>query len=167
MEYIVDVPYIQQPDQRTCWNASYKMMLKYKGKDESLADSLPNDAKMRERGILDSEFSTCRDKLGLTSSMFKVFKTPESLKERLEWYGPIWVSGYWAGENDHKHIVVIRGISIPWYASSSDLSNWKVYVNDPFRALAGGKGKPSWWSFTRFAYKLNEVPFCCQHWHIS
>lgn len=165
VEYIVDVPYLKQPDQRTCWNACYKMMLAYKGKDQSAADSLPNDAKMRDRGILDSEFSTCRDKLGLTSSMYKAFQTPQSLRERLEWYGPIWVSGFYC--DDNKHVIVVRGIQIPWYSSSSDISNWQVYVNDPYRALTGADGKPAWWSFSRFARKLNEVPFACQHWPSS
>lgn len=162
MELIVPVPYIQQPDQRTCWNACYKMMLRFQGRPESEADSLPNDAKMRTRGIMDDEFCACRDKLKLTSSIYQGFKTPQQLKEKLERYGPIWASGFWA--DGHKHIVVIRGIRISWYSSESDISNWQVYVNDPFRKLAGAEAKPSWWSFSRFAYKLNEVPFSCQHW---
>jgi len=59
MEYIIEVPYIAQETNATCWNAAYKMMLKYKNKPVSGADSLPNDAQMRERGILDPEFPVC------------------------------------------------------------------------------------------------------------
>ncbi|MCZ2154260.1 MAG: hypothetical protein LC114_10255 [Bryobacterales bacterium] len=162
MEYIVDVPYIQQPDQRTCWNAGYKMMLAYKGKDQSLADNLPNDALMRERGILDTEFPVCRDKLGLTSSIYTAFNDPKVLKDKLKWYGPIWVSGFYC--DDYKHIIVVRGIRIPWYSDEDDVTNWQVYVNDPYRSLAGAHGRPAWWSFTRFANKMNKVPFACQHW---
>lgn len=157
MEYIVeDVPYIQQPDQITCWNACYKMMLKYKQKAETDADNLPNDAEMRTRGILDSEFATCRNKLGLSSTTYKALMTPEGLKEKLETYGPIWCSGFWA--DTHKHIVVVRGVRTNW------TSDPEVYVNDPYRGLSGAKGRPSWWTWSRFEKLINPVSYACQHW---
>lgn len=156
MEYTVDVPYIAQPNQTVCWNASYKMMLKWKGKSESLADSLPNDAQMRQRGILDSEFFACRGALGLSSSVYTSFQTVEKLKEKLETYGPIWVSGFYC--DGHKHIVVVRGVRKGW------LSDPEVYVNDPYRGLTGAQARPAWWSFSRFSNKMNPVPFACQHW---
>ena len=37
-EKLIDVTYIAQPDEKTCWKASYKMMLDYNSK----ADNLPN-----------------------------------------------------------------------------------------------------------------------------
>lgn len=157
MEYIVEgVPYYDQLDRRTCWNASYKMMLGFKGRQERLADELPNDAKMRERGILDGEFPICRNALGLTSTSFSVFKTVDGLKDALERYGPIWCSGFWC--DGHKHIVVVRGVRETWGCSP------EAYVHDPYRAITGAAGRAAWWSFSRFSVHLNPVPFACQHW---
>jgi ABC-type bacteriocin/lantibiotic exporter with double-glycine peptidase domain len=157
MEYIVEgVPYYQQPDQRTCWNASYKMILAYGCRKVGLADELPNNAKMRERGILDSEFPICRNALGLTSTRYTALKTVDGLKNALELYGPIWCSGFWC--DGAKHIVIVRGIR------EGVFSKPEVYVNDPYRAITGAEGRPSWWTFSRFSAYLNPVPFACQHW---
>ncbi len=69
------------------------MMLRYKARKESLADELPNDAAMRQRGILDQEFPICRNALGLSSTRYQAFKTVAGLKNMLERYRPIWCSG--------------------------------------------------------------------------
>src|SRR4051794_39118857 len=138
-ELIIDVKYIQQPDQQTCWNASYKMMLNYSNgvAGESRADNLPNDAAMRDRGILDSEFVTCRNALALSSTVYTGFKTASSVNDKLTMYGPIWCSGFWA--NGHKHVIVLRGVR-EGYISAPE-----VYVNDPQRGLSGAEGRGAWW----------------------
>ena len=46
-EKLIDVTYIAQPDERTCWKASYKMMLDYNSK----ADNLPNEASTTPRSL--------------------------------------------------------------------------------------------------------------------
>ena len=51
----LDVDYIKQETPTTCWNAGYKMMLRWTCMYESMADKLPNDKQMRERGILDGQ----------------------------------------------------------------------------------------------------------------
>src|SRR5882672_1337996 len=109
-ELIINVNYIQQADPRTCWNAGYKMMLNYKYgvAGESRADNLPNDTAMRDRGIYDSEFATCRNAVGLSSTVYSGFKTASSVNDKLTMYGPIWCSGFWA--DGHKHIIVLRGV---------------------------------------------------------
>ena len=94
--------------------------------------------------------------LGLTSTTCTAFKTPGKIQEKLEMYGPVWCSGFRA--DGHKHIVVLRGVRETWHSAP------EVYINDPFRGLTGAKARPSWWSFSRFAYKLNPVPYACQHW---
>lgn len=157
MEYIVNnVPYISQGAVETCWNAAYKMMLKYKGRDESAADRLPNDQKMRERGILDGEFHACRDALGLTSSVYTGFQTVDDLKYKLESYGPIWVSGFYC--EGHKHIWIVRGVKDPLIGEA------EVYINDPWSGFKYGLAKPRWVSFKTFKDKMNPVSFACQHW---
>jgi hypothetical protein len=80
MESTVDVPYIKQETSTTCWNASYKMMLRWTSMYESMADQLPHDTEMRERGILDSEFGACRVKLGLQSASCNDLSTPEGIQ---------------------------------------------------------------------------------------
>ena len=157
MEYTVDCPYIPQPDQRTCWHASYKMLLRYRGADESLADRLPDADKMREDGIMDSQFHTCRDFLGLNSTRYTYLKEFDHLKTLLEMYGPIWVSGFYA--SGHKHIVILRGVRSPWYSSDEE-----VYINDPYRGITGAEARPAWWSFSYFKRNINPVQFACQHW---
>lgn len=158
MEYIVqNVPYIAQPTGATCWNAAYKMMLKYRGKSESLADSLPNDALMRERGILDREFALCRQNLGLSSSTHTGFQTVDAIKTKLEMYGPIWVSGDYC-EGRYKHILILRGIKDPLIGDA------EVYVNDPYSGFRYGLIQPRWLNFKRFVERMNKVPFACQHW---
>ncbi len=157
MEYVVDCPYIAQPDQTSCWNASYKMLLRYRGWDEGLADSLPEADKMHEDGIMDSQFHTCRDYIGLASTRYTYLKEFDNLKQVLEMYGPIWVSGFYAG--GHKHIVVLRGVRSPWYSSDQD-----VYINDPYRGITGAEARPAWWSFSYFKRNINPVAFACQHW---
>jgi len=85
MEYTIKkVPYISQNSATTCWNAAYKMMLDYKGKSKSVADSLPNDAAMRMRGIFDSEFLKCRQAVGLTSSTYQAFLSAEAIESKLK-----------------------------------------------------------------------------------
>jgi hypothetical protein len=155
-EYTVDVDYLAQPDQKTCWNASYKMMLKYKKKVESLADSLPNDTEMRDRGILDSEFLSCRTSLGLSSTSYSCFKKAEDILAKLQTYGPIWVSGTYC--DGHKHIVVLRGVREGYFSKP------EVYVNDPYRGMTGAAARPAWWSLSYFAANLNPVAYACQHW---
>ena len=80
-ESIIPVTYIAQPDERTCWNASYKMMLDYRsmGRWNSKADNLPNDAQMRARGIYNSELRGCRDGLLFSSTNHKAFLTADSI----------------------------------------------------------------------------------------
>ncbi|MCA9127720.1 MAG: C39 family peptidase [Planctomycetales bacterium] len=158
MEYLVEgVPYIAQPTATTCWNAAYKMMLKYKGKSELAADSLPNDEQMRKRGILDAEFVACRQKIGLTSSTYKAFLTADDIKTKLQTYGPIWVSGTYC-ESAYKHIVVLRGVRSPWIGDD------EVYINDPYSGFKYGLDKPRWFPLDKFVSKINKVDFCCQHW---
>jgi hypothetical protein len=158
MEYIVpDVPYIGQPDEATCWNAAYKMMLKYKGKNVTTADSLPNDKMMRERGILDGEFLACRSALGLCSSTYKGFQTVEDIASKLKSYGPIWVSGRYC-DGKYKHIVVLRGIKDPLFGDA------EVYLNDPWSAFRYGLAKPRWLSLKSFTSKMNDAAYSCQHW---
>jgi hypothetical protein len=157
-ELTVNVKYISQPDAQTCWNASYKMMLNYKkgASDEARADSLPNDSAMRSRGILDGEFSACRNALGLSSSVYTGFQTASAVKDKLEMYGPIWCSGFWA--EGHKHIIIVRGIR-EGYISAAE-----IFVNDPIRGYKGAEARGAWWPFTRYVNHLNPVPFACQHW---
>lgn len=159
MEYIVNnVPYIAQPTKTTCWNAAYKMMLAYKGKSKSPADSLPNDAEMRKRGILDSEFCRCRNKLGLTSSTYTAFLTAEAIKEKLAMYGPIWVSGKYC-ESSYKHIVVLVGVKSP-----PILFQDEVLINDPYSGFATSLNRARWIPLKRFVDRINKVAFSCQHW---
>lgn len=134
------------------------MMLNYKrgAAGESRADSLPNCAEMRDRGIYDSEFAECRNALGLTSSVYTGFKTASSINDKLTMYGPIWCSGFWA--DGHRHIIVPRGVREGYFSSP------EVFVNDPARGLSGAEGRGAWWSLGRFANRLNPVPFACQHW---
>ncbi|MCC6366100.1 MAG: C39 family peptidase [Bryobacterales bacterium] len=157
MEYIIEVPYIAQETNATCWNAAYKMMLKYKNKPVSAADSLPNDAQMRERGILDPEFPVCRGALGLSSSTYKGFATVDDIKYKLETYGPIWVSGNYC-EGRYKHIVVLRGVRDPWIGDA------EVCVNDPYSGFRYGLIKPRWIALDTFVKKMNSAAFSCQHW---
>jgi len=158
MEYIVEnVPYIGQKDGATCWNAAYRMMLKWKSKDESAADRLPNDAQMRERGILDQEFAACRGAVGLISSTYTGFQTADDIKSKLESYGPIWVSGDYC-EGKYKHIVILRGVRDPFIGDA------EVYLNDPYSAFRYGLAKPRWMPLKTFVSKLNKVPYACQHW---
>ena len=88
----LDVDYIKQETPTTCWNAGYKMMLRWTCMYESMADNLPNDKQMRDRGILDVEFLTCRRKLGLQSANYEDLGTPDGLAKILEEHGPIWVA---------------------------------------------------------------------------
>ena len=157
-ENIINVTYVQQADPRTCWNAGYKMMLNYKSGVgwESRADNLPNDAAMRDRGIYDSELAACRNALGLTSSVYTGFKSASAINDKLNMYGPIWCSGFWA--DGHKHIIVLRGVREGYFSSP------EVFVNDPGRGLAGAEGRGAWWSLGRFANHINPVSFACQHW---
>jgi hypothetical protein len=158
MEYIIpDVPYIAQDTNATCWNAAYKMMLKYRKKPEAAADSLPNDALMRERGILDPEFPGCRAVLGLTSSTYKGFLNADDIAEKLKFYGPIWVSGDYC-EARFKHIIVLRGVKNPLIGDA------EVYVNDPYTGFRYGLSKPRWISLDTFINKINTASFSCQHW---
>ena len=158
MEYIVpDVPYIGQKTPATCWNAAYKMMLKWKRREESNADSLPNEAAMRERGILDSEFLLCREKLGLTSSVASGFQTAEDIETKLNMYGPIWVSGDYC-EGKYKHILILRGVRDPWVGAA------EVFVNDPYSQFRYGLPHARWIDLKLFAKRMNKVHFSCQHW---
>jgi hypothetical protein len=163
MAFTVDVPYIKQDTPTTCWNASYKMMLRWTHLYESMADQLPHDTEMRERGILDSEFGTCRVKLGLKSASCNDLSTPEGIQAILEAHGPIWCAGYWATDfdskdkPDFKHIVVVRGIQTHWFSAP------EVFVNDPYRGYHGN-ATPSWWSWSHFWGKLHKVSQNCQYW---
>jgi Papain-like cysteine protease AvrRpt2 len=160
----LDVDYIKQETPTTCWNAGYKMMLRWTCMYESMADNLPNDKQMRDRGILDGEFLTCRRRLGLQSANYEDLGTPDGLAKILEEHGPIWVAGYWAtdftmkGKPDFKHIVIIRGVKT--HVFSED----EVYVNDPYRGYSGAAAAPSWWGWSRFWNKLHKVPDNCQYW---
>jgi len=152
-EYIIpNVPYVAQTDPRWCWNAGYRMMLLAAGRPDFLVDCFPNDADMKDRGILDSEFQACRDALGLTSSSWNSFNSLDKLQQKLEMYGPIWCSGFWC--DGHKHIVIARGVG-----------DQGVYVNDPYRGMTGAAARPSWWSWGKFVNNMNRVPFAFQHWY--
>ncbi|MEO8130156.1 MAG: papain-like cysteine protease family protein [Bryobacteraceae bacterium] len=157
-ENIIPVNYISQPDEQTCWYASYKMMLDYQsmGAWNARADHLPNMSLMRERGILDSELAPCRNHLGLSSTTYKSFLTAGGVADAIDRYGPVWCSGFWA--EGHKHIVVLCGVR-EGYISAPE-----VYVNDPRRALHGAASKGTWWSFEKFVKNLNKVPYAFQHW---
>ena len=158
MEYIVkNVPYIAQKTKQTCWCAGYKMMLAYKGKPKSAADNLPEDAEMRKRGIRDSEFARCRNHLGLTSSTFTAFLSPEKIKDKLDMYGPIWVSGRYC-ESSYKHIVVLVGVRVPVWGED------EVLINDPWSGFTTSLNKARWIPFKRFVERINKVAFSCQHW---
>ena len=155
--YVDDVPYFAQETSTTCWNAAYKMMLKYKDKPTSYSEVLPNHVQMRSRGILDSEFASCRDSLGLSSSTYKGLLTLDGIRDKLEMYGPIWVSGQYC-ESSFKHIVVLRGVRDPWYCEA------EVCINDPYSGFVGAKSEPRWIPFKRFVAKINAVQCACQHW---
>ncbi len=159
MEVTKTVKYIAQETEATCWKAAYKMMLNYKSGEqaESKANNLPNDAQMRERGILDSEFPACRGALGLSSSTYKAFLTADGIKEKLETYGPIWVSGDYC-EGKYKHIVILCGIRDHW------VDETEVMINDPWSGFKHGLNKPRWIPLSRFTDRMNKVSFACQHW---
>ena len=158
MEYIVEnVPYIAQKTATTCWNAAYKMMLAYKGKSKRKADRLPRDKQMRKRGILDSEFASCRNAIGLTSTVYTAFSSAEKIKERLEMYGPIWVSGKYCG-SQYKHIIVLIGVKSPI------LSRDEVLINDPYSGFSTSLNRSRWIPLSRFIKKINKASFSCQHW---
>lgn len=161
MEYIVNnVPYVAQKDETTCWNAAYRMMLKYKsGKDPDAADRLPDAEKMKVSGIMDGQFLACRAALGLTSSTYKAFLTVEGIKDKLDYYGPIWVSGNYC--SGHKHILVVRGVRDPIIGEA------EVYVNDPYRGYKSGVNEPKWVSLSYFKNNINPVSYACQHWDKS
>lgn len=156
MEFtLTNVPYIAQQDDQTCWNAAYKMMLRYKdksGNSDGAADSLPNVAQMRERGILDAEFPYCRNKLGLCSSTYKGFLETEDIIWKLKAYGPIWVSGDYC-EKMFKHIIVVTG-------ANDD----EVICNDPYSGFRYGLVTPRKIPMRQFVSKINRVEFSCQHW---
>jgi Papain-like cysteine protease AvrRpt2 len=160
----VDVPYIAQTTPTTCWNAGYKMMLRWTCMYESMADTLPNDKLMRQRGILDSDFAPCRMRLGMGSANWEDLSTPDGLAKQLEDHGPIWCAGFWATDftlkdkPDFKHIVIIRGVK------THIIGDDEVYVNDPYRGYSGAAAAPSWWSWSRFWNKLHKVPQNCQYW---
>jgi hypothetical protein len=158
MEYTLsNITYIAQPDDKTCWLAAYKMMLKYKGKPEVAAETLPNDTDMRQRGILDGEFLQCRTALGLCSSTYKGFLTVSDIEGKLKSYGPIWVSGkYCAGK--YKHIVVVCGVR------DTLLDGQQVYIADPWSGYVGARSAPRWIDLSTFKTNINQVPFSCQHW---
>src|ERR1051325_7693950 len=113
MSFEVEGPYIKQDTPRTCWNAAYKMMLRYAGKSESQADRLPRDAEMRDRGIYNVEFPICKISLGLKSCDSSVVSTPEDLEAQLYEFGPLWCAGYYCPDlstkngPDYKHVVVV------------------------------------------------------------
>lgn len=158
MEFTVkNVPYMAQKTGATCWNAAYKMMLAYKGKDQKAADKLPNDKEMRKRGIYDSEFAQCRNKLGMTSSTYTAFLSAKQIEEKLRMYGPIWVSGRYC-ESNFKHIVVLIGIRVPLVGKD------EVLINDPYSGFATSLNKARWIPLERFVKKINRVAFSCQHW---
>ncbi len=156
MEYKIEVPYVAQKDIPTCWNAAYKMMLLYKGKDPTAADRLPNDKQMRDRGILDSEFMACRNQLGLSSSTYTAFASAEQIEEKLKSYGPIWVSGTYC--EGHKHILVVRGVRSPFIGAD------EVWVNDPWSGFKFGLVQPRWIDLKNFVQRMNPVTAACQHW---
>jgi hypothetical protein len=157
-DYEVDyVKYFSQEEETTCWEAAYKMMLYYKNKAESNVLFLPNREKMRERGILDSEFVRCRNNLGLCSSSFTGFLSREDIRSKLIMYGPIWVCGRYCASK-YKHIVVLIGVR------GSDDSSAQVCINDPWSAYCGGAPKERWIPFKSFTGNINRVPFSCQHW---
>jgi hypothetical protein len=106
---------------------------------------------------MDSEFYTCRAYIGLSSTRYTHLQTFGHLKDLLEMYGPIWVSGFYA--DGHKHVVVLRGVREGW------ISDPEVYINDPYRGITGAEARPAWWSYSRFQKRINPVTFACQHWH--
>jgi hypothetical protein len=134
------------------------MMLKHKGKSQSIADSLPNDTEMRKRGIYDSEFARCRNAVGLTSSTYTAFLSAAAIEEKLKMYGPIWVSGRYC-ESSYKHIVVVVGVKSP-LAFFRD----EVLINDPYSGFTTSLNKARWIPLERFVERINKVAFACQHW---
>jgi len=156
-DYIVkNVPYIAQTEYETCWLAAYKMMLAWKGKPQTLAEQLPNHQSMRVTGILDGQFLSCRQALGLCSSSYTGFRNADAIEGKLQSYGPIWVSGMYA-KKGHKHIVVLYGVR----GSGNDA---EVLINDPATGMSITKPKPDWWPISWFSNRLNPVEYACQHW---
>ena len=164
MSYEVEVPYIKQDTPRTCWNAAYKMMLKYAGKNDSLADRLPHDTEMRDRGIYNAEFPICKSTLGLRSCDTNSVSTPDALEAQIYEFGPLWCAGYYCPDlsvkngGDYKHVVVVRGVQTHWFSEA------EVLVNDPYRGYIA-QARPSWWSWSRFWANLLKVPHNCQYWN--
>jgi hypothetical protein len=164
MSVEVKVPYIKQEDPRWCWNAAYKMMLKYQGKAETLADGLPHDKEMRERGIYDSEFPTCKNWLGLRSVDPSRVSTAQALEAQLYEFGPLWCAGYYCPDlsvkngQDYKHVVVVTGVQTHWFGEA------EVVVNDPYRGYIA-QARPTTWSWSRFWVNLLKVPHNCQFWN--
>ncbi|MFZ4625530.1 MAG: papain-like cysteine protease family protein [Rhodoferax sp.] len=155
-DFIVkNVPYIAQTTYETCWLAAYKMMLAWKKRPQELAERLPNDAIMRQNGILDSQFLACRGALGLLSSSYTGFKDADAIEGKLQSYGPIWVSGTYA--KGHKHIVVLYGVR-------GSGNSAEVLINNPETGMSITNPKPDWWPIGWFANRLNPVSFSCQHW---
>lgn len=159
MEYIVqNVPFVAQATYETCWMAAYKMLLKWNGGAEILAETLPGDKLMRKDGIMDYQFLPCREALHLSSTTHRGLRTAEDIAAKLSFYGPIWVSGFYA--SGHKHIVVLRGVK-------GKGTDGEVMVNDPARGTAGAALKPDWWPLGWFINRLNPVDFACQHYLFS
>lgn len=157
MEYILDVPYVAQDDYTTCWKAGYKMMLMWKGSPPEAADHLPNASSMETDGIMDWQLPVCRHALQLSSTDYRAFLTEDGMTDKLQRYGPIWCSGFWA-KKKHKHIVVVRGIRTHWVGDPD------LYVNDPYQAFNGGRACGTWWTWESFTKLINPVAYACQHW---
>lgn len=154
---VADVPYFAQKTYETCWLAAYKMMLAWRGNSKDLADRLPNHQTMRRDGILDWQLPVCRKALGMSSSSYTGFTNAGDIGLKLENYGPIWISGFYA--DGHKHVVVLYGVR-------GSGSSAQVLINDPQSGmnLSYGDPKPAWWNLSWFAARLNAVPYACQHW---
>jgi len=153
---VPNVYYTFQSTAQTCWRAGYEMLLRYKGKDPTLAHRLPNAAQMATRGIMDHEFYGCASALGLGGIRYTYFKDISLLEHALRSWGPVWVSGFFFPGTESKHIVVIGGV---------DVDDRKVLAYDPWRAYTGAQGKPVLWSFSYFSNNINPVPWACQLWY--
>ena len=145
--------YVPQKAPTTCWKAGYEMMIRYKGGDPKLTDSLPNHAQMVQRGIMDSEFSDCAKHIGLGTVSHSWFQQFNNMVHAIRSWGPVWCSGFFL--EGKKHIIVVKGVNI---------DDQEIEYNDPWRAFTGALPKSTWRPFSWFAKNVNPVAGSCQVW---
>ena len=158
-EYVVPgVPYVSQNNDWNCWEASYRMLLGYKGRNQNDTKNLPNYQKILEDGMKDEYLLPCRQFFGLASTSSSYFSSIENIDWDLKKYGPIWCDGRFWSKNGW-HVVVLVGYR------TNLVSEDEVAVHDPWtgyksRTMEG----PRWWGLGYFKTHLNPHAYSCQHW---